>query len=165
MPISMHEVTIVTFAAVLGLAAVCDLRSFRIPNRYSLALAALYPVHVLSAPWAVDWLAAVILAVTVLGVGFVLFSFRLFGGGDAKLMAVVALWAGPVLIVPVLLLTAVTGGLMAVFMKSWMRFGVAFGLQRIGMNRAVDALIGDTLPYGPAIVVGGFHVAWSLLLR
>ncbi len=52
--------------------------------------------------------------------GYVLFSFGLFGGGDAKLIAAAAaLWLGPAGLVSMLVITALAGGLLSLAVMSW----------------------------------------------
>lgn len=83
------------FVGLLAWAAVSDFRRYIIPNQVSLAVLALYPVFVLSAPEAVPWQASLILAAVFFAVGFVMYLLRAMGAGDAKLLPVVVLWVGP----------------------------------------------------------------------
>jgi len=88
------KAALLIFAVLLLISAAEDARRLIIPNRYCLAIALLYPAYVLSAPAPVDWPGAAAVAAGALAVGFVIFSFRAAGGGDVKLFAAVALWAG-----------------------------------------------------------------------
>jgi prepilin peptidase CpaA len=54
----------------------------------------------------------------VLFAGALLFSRGWIGGGDAKLVAAAALWAGPDRTLPLLVLTGLLGGLLTVFLIS-----------------------------------------------
>ncbi|MBL6931229.1 MAG: hypothetical protein ISR46_06980, partial [Rhodospirillales bacterium] len=48
------------FLGLLVLAAINDVAEYRIPNRINLAIAALYPAHVLASPVSVDWMGGLI---------------------------------------------------------------------------------------------------------
>ena len=80
------------FPGAMALAAVTDLFTLTVPNRLVLALAALF---FLAAPVAGlglhDIGIHVVLALAALGLGFILFSLGVVGGGDAKLFAELAL--------------------------------------------------------------------------
>ena len=48
-----------------------------------------------------------------------LFAFRFIGGGDAKLLAVAALWLGMGQLIEFLVIMTLAGGLLAIAMKFW----------------------------------------------
>ena len=150
-------------ALVLFASALSDIRRFIIPNRFCLLLAALFPSYVIISPTLVHWEWHVLLAVVVLLAGMVLFKLKLLGGGDAKLFAVVALWAGPENVWPLLCLTALAGGAMALML-------MFFGLRRAfsDSNADLKTVLKMRIPYGFAIAVGGLvvfaGVAQSLLI-
>ncbi len=78
-------------------SAATDLRSRRVPNAIPVLLLGLFAVCALAGafrPPAVVWQHAAIGAVLLVA-GFALYSTGRFGGGDAKLIAVAGLWAGP----------------------------------------------------------------------
>ncbi len=150
------------FAAALVWAAWSDLLRLRIPNPVVLAIAALYPLYVLSAPQPVDWPGALIVAGVVLAVGFALFALRIIGGGDAKLLAVVALWAGPPLIVFLMLSTAIVGGLLALFASTPLRMLLPYVAAAARVDADVGQLVNTQIPYGVAIAAGGLIVAGRL---
>lgn len=144
---------------VLGWAAVHDARTFTIPNRIPLSAVGLYGAW-LATGTAGHPLSSLLVAAIVLAGGFVLFSLRFLGGGDAKLMAAVALWAGPALILDFILWTGLAGGT------------IAGGMLLAGLKRRVTTgstvvdgvpLRAQRLPYGVAIAFGGFAVSLRLL--
>jgi prepilin peptidase CpaA len=167
----MHAVASLDFLAVslflglLALAVVTDLDAMRIPNRICLAIAALYPVHVLAGGVAIDWPAAVLAAGAVFAFGLIPFCLGLMGGGDVKLMAAAALWAGPAAALEFVLVTTFLGGLMAMVMMSPYRFAVALALARIGRNDIGAVLMGRVIPYAVAIAAGGWLTIGPPLLR
>ena len=83
------------FVMLLAWAAVSDYRRYLIPNQVTLGALALYPVFVLSAPEPTAWVFALVMAAVFFAVGFAMYMLRAMGAGDAKLMPVVVLWAGP----------------------------------------------------------------------
>jgi len=146
----VHILVLLAFATLLLWAAGEDVRRLIIPNWISLAIAGLYPLHVLLGPAAVDWLSAAGLAALTLAVGFALFAANLVGGGDVKLMAAVALWAGPSDFPLLITVTAVAGGVvaLALLLSRW-------------RSRKAETRSG-VMPYGVAIAAGGLMVAFSL---
>ena len=159
----VSQIVVLSFAGLAFWAAISDVRSLTIPNPVCLAILVLYPVYALSAGHPVNWSGALLVAGIVLSVGFVLFALRWAGGGDAKFFAVSALWAGPGLIVPFILYTALAGGAMAIIL--WLRHR----LSRAATPAMVLVTAGDPefhkqqMPYGAAIAVGALYVAQALL--
>lgn len=82
----------------------------------------------------------------MLGVGFLLFKYRLFGGGDAKLMAAASLWLGSGAVLPFLAYTAVSGGVLGVAI-------LAFRLL-FRHSRGHESISRREVPYGIALAVG-----------
>ena len=156
--------TIALFLGLLALAVATDLEAMRIPNRICLLIVALYPCHVLAHSAPVDWLGAVAVAVAVFLVGLIPFVFRLMGGGDVKLMAAVALWAGPALSIQFLAVTFFLGGLMALLMISPFRFAVARTCEAIGCDDIGEIVLNRAIPYAVAIAAGGYLTVGPELL-
>ncbi|HEY9537284.1 MAG TPA: prepilin peptidase [Kiloniellaceae bacterium] len=158
------EFTILAFAGLLIAAAASDWRSLTIPNRYSLAIVALFPSYMLVTGNA-DWAMHLALGSGAFALGFLLFALRLCGGGDVKLFAAVSLWAGPSLFIPFAYYTALAGGLMALVL--WLnhkvkRAGIPANLLFV---RSDAAFAKQPMPYGVAIAAGGLFVALQLLLK
>lgn len=158
------QFTILAFAGLLIMAAASDCRNLTVPNRFSLALLALYPSFVVASAGDIDWMSAVVCAAAAFGVGFILFVFRLCGGADVKLFAAVTLWAGPALFVPMLFYTATTGGLLALAL--WIRHR----MMRAATPASFFFVTSDPsfgkqpMPYAVAIAAGGLYVALQLLM-
>ena len=78
-------------------SVVCDLRTRRIPNSIPVALAGSFGLYAIlggAGPLSGVWL-HLGLGALLLAIGFALYLTGGFGAGDAKLMAVAGLWAGP----------------------------------------------------------------------
>jgi prepilin peptidase CpaA len=163
-PTSVHLLVMALFFGLLAVAVVTDLDALRIPNRLCLALAALYPAHLLASPTPVDWPGALLLAGAIFMGGLVPFAAGWVGGGDVKLMAATALWVGPASFSLFVLVTTVLGGVIAVLMLSELRFTVAQVAESAGCNEIRDIVLGRAIPYGVAIAVGGWVVGGRMLM-
>lgn len=154
------QMPLLGFAGLMLAAAITDIRALRIPNRISLAAVLLYPAHVLWAQTPIDWAGALAVASAALALGFVLFNFRIVGGGDAKLFAAAALWAGPELVIPFALSTAIAGGVLAALL--WLMHH----LPLLGVPVVLPSTAADfgkqPLPYGVAIALGAAFVTFNL---
>jgi prepilin peptidase CpaA len=138
------------FALLLGMAVASDIRSFRIPNWQPAALVAALIVVRVGGGQAMDLPVALAVGMAVLVAGFVLYVGGFWGGGDAKLLAAVAAWAGLDGLPRLLLVTAVAGGLLA---------GLVLMLRRRRGQGASD-WASLPMPYGVAIAFGGYD--WAL---
>ena len=153
------------FVGLLCWAFVCDSLTLKIPNKVSLGIVALYPAWVL-ANWpmiGVPWL-SVVIAIAVLAVGFVVNELGLMGGGDAKLLAATALWAGPGLVFELIAVTTVMGGLvaLAVIFAAFVRHHREVTDRGEAVAPFFRNIAKAKYPYGIAIAVGGFVVATGL---
>lgn len=142
------------FVALVAVAAYADATSFRIPNRVTAAIAALYPAWALASPAPVDWVGALAVAGGLFAVGFGLFAAGAVGGGDVKLLAAVALWAGPAAVLEFVFAAAIAGGLLALVLATGARFRVARVCEMCGAAPLRDAVLGNAIPYGVAIAAG-----------
>jgi len=146
---------ILCFPALVLAAAVSDATSFTIPNWMSLALLAIFPVAALAAglpPSAIGLHFAVGTTVLVVGIG--MFVMRWIGGGDAKVLAAVALWVGWPAILTLLVGAALAGGLLAIVLITLRsdRVRPVIVLGPPWINRLADK--GEGVPYGVAIAAG-----------
>lgn len=149
---------------LLAWAASSDALEFTIPNCVSLGLVLLYPIHVLVSPAPIEWGWSMLIALALFVPCIALFAAGGFGGGDVKLLTASALWAGPKLILPMLLLMSLVGGALAVLIWStqrWRRRHVVAGGD-ISLTGAAYAAQGR-LPYGVAIAAGAAFVGLRLL--
>ncbi len=153
---------------LLIIAAASDVLSFRIPNWLNILTAALFfpmawatgmPLHEFGIHLAVG--------LSLFIGGFLFFQFGLFGGGDAKLMAAAGLWFGSTQALPFLFMTALAGGLLALFVGLWSI--VAMHWEIHGSDEKVASFgkrlfaLKPNVPYGLAFAVGGiiaFKDSW-----
>src|SRR5271154_3505201 len=161
MTIDPRLVWLTGFAALMIAAAVVDFRRLIIPNPLIGGLCVLWLLDLETAPHAT--LAAVLATIGCAAAGFFvgagLFSRGLIGGGDVKLLAVATLWAGVEAFPPLLLLTGLIGGFLALLLLT--PLGARITAARTGL--APDPDHGPQthqmpVPYGVAIAVSGLVV-------
>jgi prepilin peptidase CpaA len=172
MDAAFQNAALAGFAFCLLWAAARDARGLVIPNRAVIATAALFPIYLLTRAIAVgafgtavgDAAIAVSLAAVVLVAGFALFSLHLIGGGDAKLAAAVALWAGADHIVAFLIIASVSGGVLAAAVLIWRsafpQLESASPLQHFGVRLRQG--LKAPVPFGVAIAIGGLYIVMRL---
>lgn len=161
-PVVPYLLIVTAFAALSVKMAFSDMTALRISNRDVLALFILYPVYLSFAVNAPDIAWAFGIAGVVLIIGFALFALKIIGAGDAKMLSVIALWAGPEMISTTLMIIGVSGGALALFMMSRFQFEVAALASRYGAISFSNAIETRQLPYGVAIAAGGGFVAYRL---
>jgi prepilin peptidase CpaA len=152
---------------LLWLAAYTDLTRRLIRNWISLLLLLLFVLYAAFPPLPIDALSHVFCAIALFAALFAGFIFGKVGGGDVKLATVVMLWVGPKGGLEFLVITALFGGLLALFivmptlrlMREW-----AFSpLLKSGLITEEGA--GATVPYGVAITVGGTVTIYSHFIK
>ncbi len=167
---SLSNITVFIFLLIVLAAAYVDVKRFTLPNVFSLSMLILYPAFVLSSDTSVDWLSSVGVMISVLTVGFILFSLKYCGGGDSKLIAAISLWAGPDLVLDFLILTALAGGVIAFGYILYARFSFLYYQASVfapflPQVTTLDSkeILKKPIPYGTAIAIGGVYVAFTLL--
>jgi prepilin peptidase CpaA len=160
MALQLQLAALLGFAALMLMAAFEDLRRLMIPNALTLSLCVLWPLYAIATPTLFAVLGSLACAVAVFLAGALCFSRGYLGGGDVKLLAVATLWAGPAATMPLLVLTGVFGGLLALFLL------IPPGAHVMTVARAklgpadaaasVDAAI--PVPYGIAIAAAAMTV-------
>jgi prepilin peptidase CpaA len=145
-------------AAVLGLAwaAVSDITRFEIPNRACGLVAAGFALAAIGAPIA-WWGPGLTTGLLGLALGLGLFSRGWLGGGDVKLAAAIALWAGPGRLADFAVVTALAGlGVTAVMLSP-------LGRRMPHPPGEVAADFRHPMPFGAPLALGGAWVAFCHL--
>lgn len=152
---------LIAFGGLVGLAAWSDARRLVIPNVIPLALVLIWPGF--AAVTGIGVWSGLATGAAVLAVGAGLFAAGLVGGGDAKLMAACALWAGPTLVLPFILITLLGGG--ALGAAEWVRLGrkrrleARYGIAPASRLASARPEQGPVVPYAIAIAGGALWVA------
>lgn len=160
----------VTFALVMILAAVWDLRERRIPNHLTVAGIALALLIRLASPeMSVE--GGVVGGLLAFGITVPFFAASALGGGDVKLLTAVGAFLGPAGLASALLLTGLVGALIALVVSARQKVIVAALLNcrdllvhvlsagRAGERRTLSSAGIPSVPYGIAIALGGLG-AW-----
>lgn len=103
-------------AAVASLAvwaAFEDIRYMRLRNTIALSIAMLFPAYAIITLTLSETLAHVVAGAIMFAIGFGLYLARVWGGGDAKLLAAIALWPAVRDVPALLMLVTIAGGALA----------------------------------------------------
>lgn len=148
--------TAVGFAGCLLAIALCDLGSYTIPNSVSIALLWLFVVSAPFAPTDVSLLSHICSFLIVSAVGLVAFRFGLFGGGDVKSWAAIALWYDLHGLPMQLLGVTLIGGILGLLTLGIRRVAVCQLVQQHFPQSRLPRLLraGEPVPYGVAITLG-----------
>lgn len=165
--LQLVDLILISGLAALAIgAALSDWVRYVIPNQIPIAVSGLFVLHAAvvllrgGAPMPLVW--AVACGVAMFAAGAFLFAQKVLGGGDVKLMAACALWAGPSYIVEFILVTTLYGALLsAAFLLPAFRSKAE--LPNAGFAGPITAALRRRLPYGLAIATGAVVVCLRLL--
>jgi prepilin peptidase CpaA len=137
------------------MAAASDVTSYRIPNWLTALTAALFFPMALWTGMPMQEFGFHLMAGAILFViGYLLFSFGLFGGGDAKLMAAAGLWFGPMQqTASFLVFTVLAGGLLTLAVAGYAMFELWAEIKELKFRQKLKHLK-PKVPYGFALAVG-----------
>jgi len=149
----------VLLTGLLTWAAISDIRSRKILNQTVLAVIVLFGV------WAVVGnMGSIGSGLKAAGVSllicYVLYATSVFGAGDAKLFAAVALFSGLSYLPVLAYATVMSGGAIAIVS---LLTRPRRALVMLGMRGKGD--FGRGIPYGVAIAFGGIFVQWGRLFH
>lgn len=150
--------------ALMILVMALDLRTYTIPNWLNAVVLCLFIVAALIAPKSIDWLQAGMALGVVFLVGLAMFSFRLMGGGDIKLLCALASWCGwgeP--LVQMVFYVAIFGGILSVVLyMARLIYPWFIQFVRPLQTRPAPRVLspGEPVPYGIAIALGFLSLLW-----
>lgn len=151
-------VTGFTYALTLAMLAVIylDITRYLIPNSLNAAILVMFVGAAFFLPF--SWLALVAASIIlVVGLGF--FALGLMGGGDIKLLTVLALWTGwGIVTLQFILLTALVGGVLVLFTFAARAVAPIFW-KRTPLPRFLTWK--QPVPYGIAIAGAFLLLLWS----
>jgi prepilin peptidase CpaA len=159
----LHTLSVSILPALLIIAAASDVLSLRIPNWLNILMAALFfPMAWFTGMPMAEFGIHLAVGAGLFVFGFLLFQVGLFGGGDAKLMAAAGLWFGSAQALPFLFMTALAGGLLALYIAVWsiikMHLDIHVGEEKLGSFGKRFLALKPNVPYGLAFAVGGIIV-------
>ena len=161
--VSPEQVVVLCYLGLLAWGACSDAIEFKIPNSASLGLAALYPIYVLTSPVAIAWPWALVIALVIFVPGLMLFASGMVGGGDVKFLTAASLWAGPAMILPMIVAMSLAGGLLALLIWGGRWFRQLRPAANGDISLTTEAYAAQRrLPYGVAIAAGAGLVGLRL---
>lgn len=159
----IQAVSVGVFLGSMAHAALSDIVRYEIPNWVSVAAAAAFLPFAHAAGWGgFSMVLHVAAGVVVLAVGILLFTSRIIGGGDAKLMAAAAVWMGWDDLLTLVLGVALAGGAFTVALLVFRRIELPAALAAkpwLGRLHAKD----QGVPYGVAIAATAVFLFFRLL--
>jgi len=152
------ELPIAAAVTALIWAAVSDIRHYIIPNRTVAIVGAAFVLFACSMPWSFA-IGGAVAGLIVFSVAVTFFARGWMGGGDAKLMTAVALWAGSSYLSTFALVTSLAGAALGLVMltPAW-RLMPAPSAEALGLAR-------QPMPFGLPIAAGGLTVLVHYLLQ
>ncbi len=143
---------LIALAIALVFAAATDLKRRQIDNWLNGAIALAAPAFWWASGMSLWPDVAIQFGIAVLAFAFfaALFAMKLMGGGDVKLLTVLALWIEPTAFLQLLIIMALAGGALTIVM----------GIIHI-LRRQKDRL---AIPYGVAIAFGALWVLFPKLI-
>lgn len=162
--LAMIEIlTFTLFPALMIVAGIGDWLTMKIPNWLNGLIGVCFFIAAFLTGMPLEQIGWHIVAgAAVLAAGFGLFAFRFIGGGDAKLLAVAALWLGTGQLIEFLVIMTLAGGLLAIAMKFWWWLKLESEIRKLdGLKSKLKSSI--DLPYGIAITIGAlvaFRHSW-----
>jgi prepilin peptidase CpaA len=160
MALQLQLAALLGFAALMLIAAIEDLRRLTIPNALTASLGLLWPFYILAAPSWIEIAGSIAAAILVFLAGALAFSRGYLGGGDVKLLAAAALWAGPGGTPMLFALTGVLGGMLALLLLMPPGAHIAaLARAKLGPSEASAKSDATTpVPYGIAIAAAAMLV-------
>ncbi len=163
----LQTLSLCLLPSLMIVAALTDVSSFRIPNWLTGLTAALFfPMAWMTGMPLAEFGWHLVAGVSLFFLGYALFAFNLFGGGDAKMMAAAGLWFGTSQSLQFLIVTSLAGGVLAAAIAGWSAFMFFWEFH----GPRVEGVIADNikkirpkLPYGFALCVGAiltFPQSW-----
>ncbi len=148
---TVPDFLILCLCGLLVWTAWYDTKTMTIPNWVSMVVIGLFVILALvvrlSWPLPAWHLLSAFIAFVI---GFLAFIPGLMGGGDVKLIAALGLWMRPQNLIVFLMLVAVIGGVISIFV---IIRSVAQGKHK--GEGGIRAIFRQKSPYGPAIVIAG----------
>jgi prepilin peptidase CpaA len=139
---------------MMVIAAITDIRSYKIPNWLTGLTALLFiPAAIISGMPVAVMAAHVATGLILFFVGYGLYALRLFGGGDAKMMAAAGLWLGASQTMMFLILTALAGGALAIVFMVLAAIQLHTEMTDSSFTKSLRKLA-PKLPYGVALAIG-----------
>ncbi len=155
---NLNLILLMIFPLLMAFAAASDLLTMRISNRIILALIFSFIILAMIVGMELSQFAVHLgIALLVLVISFILFSFGWIGGGDAKLAAATSLWLGPYITLLYLVYGGLFGGALTLFLLAVRMMPMPAQMKNIvWINRLHKGNSG--VPYGIALAAAALMV-------
>lgn len=150
----LRLICLATAAGALLAAAVHDIRSYEIPNRFPAAIALAFVAISFTGDLHAA-LSGLALGTIVFAVGVVCFARRWLGGGDVKLLGAIALWVSIPLIASFALVTSLAGAVLGIIMMTPLRRHFPAPPEALAAAAGSAGAMRQPMPFGAAIATGG----------
>lgn len=150
----MHYITLYLIFAMCA-TVWYDMTRYTIPNWLVTSLLVLYFVALYLTPYVIDWKMALAGFSLVFIAGFIIFSAGVMGGGDIKLISVLALWVGWQELPTFIIGFGILGGIFTLILLL-VRF-----LVRSLKNKPKILQKNAPIPYGVAIAGAFLWMMWQ----
>jgi len=148
----------------MAIVLVLDVTKFIIPNWLNFFILLLYPVFLVLTPQEVEWWWSILLMLGFFAFGFLLFNFRIIGGGDVKLLVALSLWIGwqPDSLIFFVFAVSILGGVLSILVILLRVAAITYGA-RVNNKITLPRILtwGEPLPYGVAIAVSFVYMIWT----
>ncbi len=157
---------IVVFITLLSCQS--DVMTLKIPNWHSLAIVGVFVLayFVDATSFAPLW-QHITAALAMFVISYIMFTFKIMGGGDSKLATALALWLGLKGLLPFVIILSLAGGLVG-GATLYLRNKKPFNNPKKGSWIEVAQSGGNAVPYAVAISIGFwvaiFHTSFPLIL-
>lgn len=151
--VAIQAISILTTIVSLLVSMVSDVKKYILPNKASIAIIVSFLLFAFATMTLEMMMYHVITAVVVFALTFFFYWKKAFGAGDVKLLSSVSLWAGPQLVIPLLLIVSIVGGLLGLFLVF-----AAYIKRKHTQAKTEKNLLKIKIPYGLAIGCGGLFL-------
>lgn len=141
-------------------AMISDFKEFIIPNSASLLIIASFlgfkmvELNIGQTSWQ-EIGYSLIIAMVIFTISFLIYYFGQFGAGDVKFLSALSLWAGTTYMMDLLLIMAMSGGVLALFIMLKSRHKEH---TEPSNSHIANSQVEQRVPYGIAIGLGGLYV-------
>ena len=154
----LNSILVLIFPLLMAFAACSDLFTMRISNALvALVVGGFFVMALVAGLTPMEIGMHLAAGALVLAVTFGMFAMGWIGGGDAKLVAAIAIWMGFELLLPYLLYAAVFGGVLTLLLLMGRRYALPGPLLKAGwLVRLHHPKTG--VPYGIALAIAAMIV-------
>jgi prepilin peptidase CpaA len=157
-------ILIFAFCVLVIHGGITDIRTFRIPNWVSAALALGFIPYAALRWGDIPLFMHVFMGASVFIICLVFWRFGWLGGGDVKFLGAISFWMGPQLIVPFIFILSLSAALFAailMWVRRWNPYIQQSGLPAV-FKQLIEKAENHACPYGFPIAIAAIAMVPSL---